>query len=228
MPEKGRAMRVLIVEDEERLGRMVRQSLVELGYPTTLATTSAAADDALAESAFDVVVLDLNLPDGDGLELIQSWREAKFNEPVLILSARDSLDDRLKGLNLGADDYLSKPFSMDELIARLRALARRQAVSKQSVLEHRMLRLDLLGRVVQVRGQTLDLTGREFALLEVFMRNAGRVLTRSMISEKIWSEGYDIGNNLLDVYMSRLRHKLETAAAEPLFKTLRGIGYQLI
>ncbi|HYZ63233.1 MAG TPA: response regulator transcription factor [Acetobacteraceae bacterium] len=221
-------MKVLVVEDEDRLGRMIRQSLVELGYPVTLAPNCAAADDALAESAFDVIVLDLSLPDGDGLELIESWRENKFNEPVLILSARDSLDDRLKGLNLGADDYLPKPFSMDELVARLRALARRQAVSKQSVLEHGILRMDLLGRTVHVGGEKVDLTAREFALLEIFMRNAGRVLTRSMISEKIWSDGFDVGNNLLDVYMSRLRHKLEHAAGRPLFKTLRGLGYQVL
>lgn len=221
-------MKVLVVEDEERLGRMIRQSLVELGYPVTLATTCEGADDALAETGFDVIVLDLNLPDGDGLKLVESWREARFNEPVLILSARHSLEDRLKGLNSGADDYLPKPFSMDELVARLRALARRQAVSKQSVLEHGPIRMDVLGRTVEVASKKVSLTAREFALLEVFMRNAGRVLTRSMISDKIWSDGYDVGNNLLDVYMSRLRHKLEQAAGTALFKTMRGLGYQLL
>jgi len=192
------------------------------------AGSCAEASDALAESHYDAIVLDLTLPDGDGLDLITEWRSSGFNEPVLILSARDGLGDRIKGLNLGADDYLPKPFSLEELLARLRALIRRQSTHKQTVLERNGIRLDLLGHIVTVNGEQIDLTGREYALLEVFMQNAGRVLTRTLISERIWSSHFDVDTNLLDVYMSRVRNKLETAAQRPVFKTVRGIGYQML
>jgi DNA-binding response OmpR family regulator len=221
-------MKILIVEDEARLGQFLRQGLAEQAYTTTLARTCAEANDALVETNYDAIVLDLNLPDGDGLSLLRDWRTSGFTEPVLILSARDSLDDRVQGLDLGADDYLPKPFSLEEVFARLRALLRRQSVIKKTVLERGGIRLDLIGHIVQVNGQPVDLTGREYALIEIFMQNAGRVLTRTLISEKIWSSHYDVDTNLLDVYMSRLRNKLETAAGRPLFKTVRGIGYQLL
>lgn len=221
-------MKVLVVEDEARLGQFLKQGLSQEAYTATLATTCAEATDALVETHYDAIVLDLNLPDGDGLNLIREWRTAGFTEPVLILSARDSLEDRIQGLDLGADDYLPKPFSLEELFARLRALLRRQSVSKKTVLERSGIRVDLVGHIVQVNGQQIDLTGREYALLEIFMHNAGRVLTRALISEKIWSSNYDVDTNLLDVYMSRLRTKLETAAGHPLFKTVRGMGYQLL
>ncbi len=221
-------MKILIVEDEVRLGQFLKQGLSEHAYTTQWVTTCAEASDSLSESQFDAVVLDLNLPDGDGLDLLQEWRASGFNEPVLILSARDSMQDRIKGLDFGADDYLPKPFSIEELLAHLRALLRRQSVSKQTVLERGGIRLDLLGHTVQVNGQPLDLTGREYALLEIFMQNAGRVLTRTLISEKIWSSHYDVDTNLLDVYMSRLRNKLESLSGRAVFKTVRGIGYQLL
>jgi DNA-binding response OmpR family regulator len=221
-------MKVLIVEDEARLGQFLKQGLSEHAYTTEWAKTCAQASDMLSEGHYDAIVLDLNLPDGDGLDLVQDWRESGFVEPVLILSARDSLEDRIKGLDYGADDYLPKPFSLEELLARLRALMRRQSVTKQTVLERGGIRLDLLGHTVEVNGQAVDLTGREYALLEIFMQNAGRVLTRTLISEKIWSSHHDVDTNLLDVYMSRLRAKLEGFAGRPVFKTVRGIGYQLI
>jgi DNA-binding response OmpR family regulator len=221
-------MKLLIVEDEARLGQFLKQGLAEHAYTTTLAMTCAEANDALVETNYDAIVLDLNLPDGDGLSLVREWRAHGFNEPVLILSARDSLEDRIRGLDNGADDYLPKPFSLEELVARLRAILRRQSVSKKTVLERNGIRMDLLGHLVQVNGQPVDLTGREYALLEIFMQNAGRVLTRTLISEKIWSSHYDVDTNLLDVYMSRVRNKLETMAGKPLFKTVRGFGYQLL
>lgn len=221
-------MKILVVEDDPRLGRFLRQGLSENSYTVALAVTCADANDALVETHYDAVVLDLTLPDGDGLNLISEWRASGLNEPVLILSARDRLDDRITGLNVGADDYLPKPFSLEELLARLRALIRRQSASKQTVLERNGIKLDLLGRIVSVNGKPVDLTGREYALLEVFMQNGGRVLTRTLISERIWSSHFDVDTNLLDVYMSRVRGKLETAAERPLFKTVRGIGYQLL
>jgi len=221
-------MKILIVEDQERLGTFLEQGLKECTYTVTWSRTCAAARDALADSAYDVILLDLGLPDGDGIDLLRQWRANGFNEPVLILSARDTVADRIKGLDIGADDYLPKPFSFEELLARVRSLVRRQSSVKQVVLEHRGIRLDLLSHTVEMNGEALDLTSREYALLEIFMQNAGRILTRTLISEKIWSSHYDVDTNLLDVYMSRLRSKLETTSGKPLFKTVRGVGYQLL
>lgn len=221
-------MKVLIVEDQPRLGQFLKQGLCERAYTVTWVGTCAAARDALAETSFDVIVLDLNLPDGDGLTLLRQWRDNGFTEPVLILSARDTVQDRIAGLDVGADDYLQKPFSLEELLARIRALIRRHAAVKQTVLEHEGIRLDLLSHTVHLRGKEVDLTSREFALLEIFMHNPGRTLTRTLISEKIWSSHFDVDTNLLDVYMSRLRSKLEPSAEKPLFKTVRGVGYQLL
>jgi DNA-binding response OmpR family regulator len=221
-------MKVLIVEDERRLGEFLKQALSECRYTATWVRTRKEAADALAETPYDVIVLDLSLPDGDGLELLRQWRSSGFNEPVLILSARDSMEDRVKGLDLGADDYLPKPFSLEELLARIRSLVRRQSTAKQTLLEHAGIRLDLLGHTVQVNGQPVDLTSREYALLEIFMQNHGRILPRTLITDKIWASSYDVDTNLLDVYMSRLRAKLEGISGKPLFKTVRGVGYQLV
>ena len=220
-------MKVLVVEDERRLGQFLEQGLKEYTYTARWVSTCAAARDALAESAYDVIVLDLGLPDGDGIELLRQWRANGFNEPVLILSARDSVEDRIKGLDVGADDYLPKPFSFEELLARVRSLARRQSAVKHTVLEHRGIRVDLLSHTVTLNGAAVELTSREYALLEIFMQNPGRILTRTLISEKIWASHYDVDTNLLDVYMSRLRAKLE-APGQALFKTVRGVGYQLL
>ncbi|WP_295636124.1 response regulator transcription factor [Novosphingobium sp.] len=220
-------MKILVVEDQLRLAEFLRQALSERSYTVTVVGDCAAANDAICESSYDAVVLDLNLPDGDGLDLLTEWRKSGFIEPVLILSARDTVDDRIRGLDLGADDYLPKPFSVQELLAHIRALLRRQASVKQSALEHNGLKMDLLGHVVLLDGQQVDMTSREFALLEIFMQNVGRVLTRTLITEKIWSSNYEIDTNLLDVYMSRLRAKLERGGPQR-FKTVRGIGYQLI
>jgi DNA-binding response OmpR family regulator len=203
-------------------------ALRERSYGVTWVRTCDAARDALCESNHDAIILDLGLPDGDGLDLLKQWRKAGFNEPVLILSARDAVQDRIKGLDLGADDYLAKPFSLEELLARLRSLLRRQSAVKEAVLEHRGIKLDSVGRTVHLDGEEVDLTSREFALLEIFMQNVGRILPRKLICEKCWSSDYDNEANLLDVYMSRLRSKFEVIPGPPLFKTLRGVGYQLL
>src|SRR5438477_10036052 len=221
-------MKVLVVEDQQRLGQFLERGLGECAYTVRWVRTCKDALDALAESSYDVVVLDLGLPDGDGIDMLRKWRASGFNEPVLILSARDTVADRIKGLDIGADDYLPKPFSFEELLARVRSLVRRQSAVKQVVLEHRGIRIDLLSHTVQFNGQPVDLTSREYALLEVFLQNPGRILTRTLISEKLWASHYDIDTNLLDVYMSRLRAKLETSPTKPLFKTIRGVGYQML
>ena len=220
-------MKVLIVEDDRKVGSFILNGLGEATYTTKLVRTCAEARDALADDPFDAVILDLGLPDGDGLELLREWRAAGFNEPVLILSARDAVADRVKGLNLGADDYLAKPFSFDELLARLRSLLRRQATAKTTVLEHRKIRVDLLARTVTVEGTHVTLTNREFALLELFLQNVGRVLTRTMIAERVWEASHELETNLIDVYVRRLRQKLEQEADTPLIRTVRGTGYQL-
>jgi len=221
-------MKILIVEDEARLAQFVRQSLVEQSHTVTLVSTCKDARDALCETGYDAIVLDLTLPDGDGLDLLREWRRGGVAEPVLILSARDSVEDRIKGLDLGADDYLPKPFSLEELLARMRSLLRRQSTVKKTTLEHGELKLDLLERTLHVAGQPIELTSREFALLEVFLQSPGRILPRTLICEKIWESAYDIDTNLLDVYMSKLRTKLETTLQRPVFKTIRGVGYRLI
>ncbi len=221
-------MKILIVEDERRLGQFIRKGLTERSYTATWVATCREARDALCETSYDVIILDLGLPDGDGLALLKEWRHSGFNEPVLILSARDAVEDRIKGLDVGADDYLAKPFSLEELLARVRSLLRRQSSAKETVLEYRHIRMDLLGRTVTAGGTAVDLTSREFALLEIFLQNPGRILPRTLIAEKVWESHYDIDGNLLDVYMSKLRTKFDVTSDRPLFKTIRGVGYQML
>jgi two-component system copper resistance phosphate regulon response regulator CusR/two-component system response regulator QseB len=225
---EGAGTKILVVEDQRRIGMFLEQALRERSYAVTWARSCREARDALSESAHDAIILDLGLPDGDGIELLRQWRRVGFDEPVLILSARDAVQDRIRGLDVGADDYLSKPFSLEELLARLRSLLRRQSAVKEAVLEHRGIKLDPIARTVHLSGQPVEVTSREFVLLEIFMQNVGRILARRLICEKCWSSDHDIDANLLDVYMSRLRSKFEVAGGTPLFKTLRGVGYQLL
>ncbi len=221
-------MKILIVEDQLRLAQFLKQGLTERSYTVACARSCREARDELCETSYDLIVLDLGLPDGDGLDLLREWRKSGFTEPVLILSARDAVQDRIKGLDLGADDYLPKPFSFEELLARVRSQLRRQSEVKETVLEYRGIKVDLLSHTAHLNGEPLELTRREFALLEIFMQNPSRILTRTLISEKIWASHYEVDTNLLDVYMSRLRAKLEKGQEKPLFKTVRGVGYQLL
>jgi DNA-binding response OmpR family regulator len=220
-------MKILIVEDEKRMGAFLAKELETVAYSTTWVENCADASTALANRPYDAIILDIGLPDGDGLTLLRQWRASGFNEPVLILSARDAVQDRIDGLNLGADDYLAKPFSFEELLARLRSLFRRQGGAKTTIFEHAGIKYDLLLRTVQRDGVVIDMTTREYALLELLMQNQGRIVTRSMIAEKIWDSQNDLADNLIDVYMRRLRKKLDVDPEKSLFKTLRGIGYQM-
>lgn len=221
-------MRILIVEDKQRMAGTVRRLLQEQSYLVEWARNCAEARDLLCEAEFDLVVLDLGLPDGDGLDLLREWRTAKFQMPVLILSARDAVQDRVGGLNFGADDYLAKPFSTDELVARVRALMRRQSNNKTTRLTHGPLALDLTTHSAAVSGKEVELTTREFALLELFLINRGRLMPKSLICEKVWDSRYDVDSNLLEVYVWKLRNKLEPLLGGPLIKTVRGVGYKLV
>ncbi|BET68582.1 heavy metal response regulator transcription factor [Opitutales bacterium ASA1] len=221
-------MKILVVEDARKMGQFIVNGLQEAAYTAHLVGTCAAAEDALAESHFDAIVLDLGLPDGNGLDLLRRWRGVGFNEPVIILSARSEVEDRIAGLNVGADDYLPKPFSFDELLARLRSLLRRESKQKRTRLAHAGITMDLLGRKVTAGGCNIELTAREYALLELFLNNAGRVLTRTQIAERIWETSFDSETNLIDVYVKKLRGKLPTGAdGAPLIQTVRGVGYVL-
>jgi len=229
------AMKILIVEDERKVGEFIVRALVEHKHIAHLAGTCEEARRALAETSYDAVILDLGLPDGDGLDLLSNWRDSGVKVPVLILSARDTLTDRIRGLDIGADDYLPKPFSVEEMLARTRSLLRRHinaAAAHPTVYEHAGIRLDLLARAVTCNGKPVELTNREFALLELFMKNIGSVLTRTLIAEKIWDTSYDLETNLIDVYVRRIRQKFEKTAdantETPFFiRTIRGIGYQM-
>ena len=221
-------MKVLLVEDDRKLGQFVQNGLEEVAYTCVWARNCLEAREAVSQDLFDVIILDLNLPDGNGLQLLTEWRQRLFPAYILILSARREVDDRIAGLNLGADDYLAKPFSFGELLARIRSLVRRNSPAKKTVLEHRGIRIDLLTREVTLEGAPVRLTQREFALLEFFIGHPGRVLTRTQIAEKIWDSHFDMETNLVDVYVAKLRNKFrQPVEREPLFQTLRGVGYKL-
>jgi DNA-binding response OmpR family regulator len=221
-------MKVLLVEDDFKIGRFVEKGLAENAYTVVWRRSVEEANDAISDSGFDLVILDIGLPDGDGLTLLKEWRRCGFDEPVLILSARDSVEDRIEGLNIGADDYLPKPFSFEELLARVRSLFRRQGGMRQTVMEHRGIRMDLLGHTVTFDGEAVDLTNREYALLEMLLLNKGRTLTRTQIGEKIWEANYDMQTNLIDVYVRKLRQHFDMGEGAPsLIKTVRSVGYMM-
>lgn len=221
-------MKILIVEDDRKLGQFIRNGFEEQSYAATLVGSLANARELLANEDFDVVILDLGLPDGSGLELLRSLRAGNRNCSVLILSAQGEVGDRVVGLNLGADDYLSKPFSFSELLARARSLGRRQDRTRSVVLRRGDLEMDVVSRTVRVGERRVELSQREYALLEYLMRNAGRALTRTQIAETIWDCHFDMETNLIDVYIRKLRNKLSVDdETESPIKTIRGVGYCL-
>jgi DNA-binding response OmpR family regulator len=218
-------MRLLVVEDEETLARYVRRGLEEAAWTVDV---SATVDDAwrlLLLNPYDLVVLDLGLPGSDGGELLRRVREAGMDTPVLILTARGSVEDRVAGLNAGADDYLSKPFAFAELLARIRALSRRGRAARAAVLSVGDLQLDVLKRQARRGPRSIELTAREFNVLECLMQRAGEVVTRTMLAEHVWGDHYDSLSNLIEVFVNRLRKKLETGGTPRLLHTVRGAGY---
>ena len=222
-------MRVLLVEDEVEIQSFLQRSLTEAGYQVEAAGDARTAERMTIESTHDVLVVDLGLPDEDGLSLILRLRQLGLSAPVLILSARRSVDDRVRGLEQGGDDYLTKPFALAELLARLRNLVKRNSSSVAEAARLRVLdlELDLLRREASRGGEILNLTPQEFILLEYLCRNAGRVVTRSMILDEVWGMRIKPDTNVVDVHIYRLRGKVDTDGRRPLIRTLRGVGYVL-
>jgi DNA-binding response OmpR family regulator len=221
-------MRILVVEDERKVANFVRQGLEEEGHAVELAADGAAALDlGLAEPPFDLIVLDVMLPKRDGFAVLRTLREHRVATPVLMLTARDAVGDKVAGLDAGADDYLAKPFAFEEFLARVRALLRRGTDQRSAVLKLADLTLDPPQREVKRGARRIMLTPREYALLEYFLRNVGRVLTRPMLAQHVWGLDFDTESNLIDVYVGYLRRKIDGKGERPLVHTVRGVGYVL-
>ena len=220
-------MRILIVEDEVKMAVLLRRGLLEEGYAVDVATTGGEALVRAGATEYDAILLDVMLPGGDGFQVCRQLRRQGVWSPVLMLTARDGVEDRVAGLDTGADDYLTKPFSFAELLARLRALARRGAVERPALLEVGDLRLNPATRQVW-RGDTeIPLSVKEFALLETFMRRPGQVLTRFDLLEHAWDYAYENRSNVVDVYMRYLREKIDRPFERASLETVRGVGYRL-
>jgi two-component system OmpR family response regulator len=220
-------MRALVVEDEVKMAALIRRGLVEEGYAADVARTGEEALWMARATPYDAIVLDLMLPGRDGLEVCRELRGSGVWSPILMLTARDGVEDRVNGLDSGADDYLTKPFSFAELLARLRALARRGTQERPAVLQVGSLRLDPATRRAWRGGTEIELSAKEFALLETFMRRAGEVLTRLELLEHAWDYGYDNRSNVVDVYVRYLREKIDRPFGLDAIETVRGTGYRL-
>jgi DNA-binding response OmpR family regulator len=218
-------MRILVVEDEAKVGSFIRRALEEESYAVDLSVDGAEGLDLALAGTYDLIVLDVMLPNVSGLEILQRLRKEKNKTPVLILTARAQLEQKVKGLDSGADDYLTKPFAIEELLARVRALLRRGMGETAGLLQVEDLLLNPATREVTRGGQRLDLTTKEYALLEYFMRNPGRILTRPMIAEHVWNLDFDTFTNVIDVYVNYLRNKIDRGRERKLIQTIRGSGY---
>ena len=219
-------MRILVVEDEKRIQDFLSRGLESAGYAVDVAGNGATAVDLVHGAEYDLIILDLMLPDMDGLTVLQKIRNRKSSPPVLILSARDAVDDRVKGLELGADDYLVKPFAFVELLARVRARLRRGQPMPERLQVGDLL-LDCIRRKVTRSNENIELAPKEFSILEYLMRNRGRPLSRTMIVEHVWDMDYDGLTNIVDVYIRHLRSKIDDKFAIKMIHTVRGIGYML-
>ncbi|MBX6342127.1 MAG: response regulator transcription factor [Thermomicrobiaceae bacterium] len=222
-------MHILVVEDEQRLARLLQRVLQDERHTVDLAYDGATGLEMALSGDYDLAILDLMLPDLDGLEICRQLRAARVTTPILMLTARGAVEDRVTGLNAGADDYLVKPFAMEELLARVNALLRRArgVDGPPTVLQVADLTLDLLRHEVRRGGQVIDLTPKEFALLEYLMRNPGRALTRSQIIDRVWRYDLDSLSNVVDIYIHYLRDKIDRGFGRPLIKTVRGVGYKI-
>lgn len=219
-------MEVLVVEDDPRVARLVARALREAGHRVEVADDGAEALARAQSAAFDLIVLDVMLPEMDGLAVCRALREQRVRTPILLLTARDAVPDRVRGLDAGADDYLVKPFALEELLARVRALARRASdATPDGALRVGDLELDLASYVARREGRSIELTAKEFALLRYLMRNAGRVLTKALITDHVWGYDSDAASNVVEIYIHYLRDKVDRGFARPLIRTVRGVGY---
>jgi len=220
-------VRVLIVEDDHRLAASVRRGLEDAGFAADVVYDGEEALSAALTNSYDLILLDVMLPRVDGLEVSRRLRSRRMHTPILMLTARDSIDDRVLGLESGADDYLVKPFALREVVARIKALTRRHLADRTAVLTAGPIALDTSARKVSVGGMPLELTAKEYAILEYFMLNQGRLLTRDQVIEHVWDYDFEGGHNLIETYVNRLRVKLARVGAEDPFVTVRGArGYR--
>lgn len=220
-------MRILVVEDEKKVAKFLQQGLQEEGYSVDVAFDGAAGFSQASGSPYDLLILDILLPQKDGITVLRELRAKEVNTPVLMLTAKSSTEDKVVGLDSGADDYLAKPFAFAELLARVRSLMRRGSKEKSTLLQVADLQLDTVGHKARRGERVIELTGKEYALLEYFMRNANRTLTRTSISEHIWHYNFDTGTNVVDVYINHLRSKIDDGFDRKLLHTVRGVGYVL-
>lgn len=220
-------MRILIVEDEPSLLKIIAKRLKEEGYSVDMAKDGKEARNYILSVNYDCIILDIMIPEIDGITLIKQLRLRKISAPVLFLTAKDSIEDRVTGLDSGADDYLVKPFSFDELLARIRAMLRRKQEGKSTVLSINGLRMDTLTREVYRDGGIIELTSKEYAILEYFLRNQNRVLTKSQIAEHVWNYDFEYNSNIVEVYIRYLRRKIDEGYKTRLIHTIRGGGYML-
>ena len=220
-------MRILVVEDDRKVGSFLLKGLREEHYAVDLCQNGEDVVYQAEGGIYDVIILDIMLPGKDGFEVCRELRKKAILTPILMLTARDSLEDKITGLTEGADDYLTKPFSFQELLARIRALMRRHQDYKNALLAAGDLTLDPVSHIVTLDGRSITLTGREYALLEYLMRNQGRILTQTDIIEHVWDVNYDGMSNIVNVYLNRLRDKIDRDRDVPLIKTIRGHGYTI-
>ena len=218
-------MRILIVEDEKKVAAFIKKGLEEETYAVDIATDGEEGLYMGGQNQYDLIILDLMLPKINGLDILSNLRAKKNSIPILLLTAKDSVEDKVKGLNLGADDYLTKPFAFSELLARIRVLLRRGKVESKTTLEIADLTLNLVSHKVRRGNEEIELTGKEYSLLEYFMRNQEKVLTRTMIAEHVWDYNFDTFTNVIDVYVNHLRKKIDKNFSTKLLHTLRGVGY---
>ncbi|MBM2846404.1 MAG: DNA-binding response regulator [Bacteroidetes bacterium] len=218
-------MRILLVEDEKKVASFIQQGLEEENYSVDVAHDGEKGLSMAESEQYDLLILDVMLPKKNGLELIKDFRARKGTTPALMLTAKSATDDKVAGLDSGADDYLTKPFAFAELLARVRSLLRRGAKEKSTVLAMADLELDTVTHKAKRAGRLIELTAKEYALLEYFLRNRERVLSRTLISEHIWDYNFDTGTNIIDVYVNHLRNKIDSGAEKKLIHTVRGVGY---
>jgi DNA-binding response OmpR family regulator len=221
-------MRILLIEDNAKLAQTIKTGLEQQGYSVDIANTADQGDEMAVVDHHDVIILDVMLPDGDGVQLCRQLRRQKVTTPILLLTALNSTEDKVAGLDAGADDYMTKPFEFEELLARLRSLLRRSQASEGGVLRSGDLEMNLTEHRVSLGGTAIKLSGKEFALLEYMMRNPGKLLTRVMISESVWDMNYESSSNVIDVYVSSLRRKVDRGAAKPRIETVIGSGYRFV